>query len=114
MRKRFLSVTALLPEIYIVYRVSAILVLAAGLCSCGLAMQIEQQTRQAAALKELSVANDACSARFSESASDAVARAKCFNDADRIVLPVVPYPDLLNLRMAKRTELAERQAAGKI
>lgn len=57
---------------------------------------------------------ETCQTRFSKNASDAVARAKCFNNADALSLPISPIRDLINLRIAKRTELAERQAAGKI
>jgi hypothetical protein len=57
---------------------------------------------------------EVCQTRFSENASDAVARAKCINAADEILRPFDPYADLYNLRNAKRNELAERLAAGKI
>lgn len=55
-----------------------------------------------------------CRARFSESDKDAVARAKCFNEADEKYASTTRYPDLAYLLIAKRSELAERQAAGKI
>lgn len=56
----------------------------------------------------------ACQATFSESNKEAIARAKCFNEADAKYNSTTRYPDLINLVIAKRTELAERQAAGKI
>jgi len=68
----------------------------------------------AAAVQQHNEEVAACSAKFSESNQDAVARAKCFNEADRKFAPTTRYPDLVNLVIAKRSELAERQAAGKI
>ena len=59
-------------------------------------------------------AEAACVATFSESNKDAVARANCLNEADKKESSFVKYPDLLNLLIAKRSQLAERQAAGKI
>lgn len=98
-----------------------ILVIAIGLAGCGIAQQREQeaalQARRAAvaaAGQQHEAARETCLKTFSEKNSDAVARAKCFNTADEILKPFNRYPDLLNLRIAKRNELAERQAAGKI
>ena len=54
-----------------------------------------------------------CKAKFSESDAVAVARANCFNEADKKYAPSTAYPDLTYLMMAKRSELAERQQAGK-
>ena len=51
---------------------------------------------------------------FSEERKDAIARTKCFNDADQAYMPFSTAPDLVQLRMAKRSELAERVVAGKI
>ena len=58
-----------------------------------------------------------CQSKFSTSNADAIARANCLNDADKKYLAVYEgneYPDLQLLTMAKRSELAEKQAAGKI
>jgi len=97
-----------------VFRVLVILALAFGLAGCGLAMQREQQQKLAAANQQLKEASEACQASFSEERKDAIARAKCFNDADRAFMPFSTAPDLVNLRMAKRSEVAERMAQGKI
>lgn len=74
----------------------------------------QQQAMLAAAMQQHNEDVAACRAQFSESNHDAVARAKCFNQADEKFAPTARYPDLINLLMAKRSELAERQAAGKI
>jgi len=44
----------------------------------------------------------------------AIARAQCFNDADKVYCQIVRYPDLIDLRIAKRMEVAEGIASGKI
>jgi hypothetical protein len=44
----------------------------------------------------------------------AIARAQCFNDADKTYRQIASYPDLVDLRIAKRMEVAERIAYGKI
>lgn len=89
----------------------------------GCALQQEQQAQQAQRERQAMLAaaaqqhNEdfaACRARFSQSNKDAVARATCFNEADKKYAPTTRYPDLTALVIAKRTELAERQAAGKI
>lgn len=75
----------------------------------------QAQATLAAAVQQHGEDIATCRARFSESNKDAVARAKCFNEADAQYAPALTsYPDLVNLVIAKRTELAERQAAGKI
>jgi hypothetical protein len=45
---------------------------------------------------------------------DAVNRAKCFNDADTLLAPIARFPDLVEQRIAKRTELAQAMASGSI
>jgi hypothetical protein len=97
-----------------VLRVLVILALAFGLAGCGLAMQREQQEKLAAANHQLKEASEACQASFSEERKDAIARAKCFNDADKAFMPFSTAPDLVSLRIAKRSEVAERIAQGKI
>jgi len=96
------------------YRVFAYIVFALMLAGCGLSRQQEQQAARAAALEQLKAANATCQAAYSEEAKDAIARAKCFNAADQAYMPFSDAPDLLSLRIAKRSELAERMAAGKI
>src|SRR6202035_4788545 len=53
-------------------------------------------------------------ATFSESDKDVVARANCLNEAEAKYIPNMRYPDLGGLLTAKRSELAERRAAGQI
>jgi hypothetical protein len=101
-------------------RQPVILLIAFGLAGCVTAQQEQQaaaQARQAAidASNQQYAADVAlCKTLFSESDKDAVARAKCLADADQKSLPFRRYPDLVSLQTAKRTELAERRAAGKI
>lgn len=76
--------------------------------------QQQRQAMVAAAAQQRQAAIAECGQRFSESNKDAIARAKCLNAADAIMVPFETYPDLPSLVMAKRIELAEKQAAGKI
>lgn len=55
-----------------------------------------------------------CRTKFSESPSDALARAACFNDADMLFKNFARYPDLVDGRIAKRTELAKQIADAKM
>ena len=97
-------------------------VVVASLCGVGflLAACAEQQAQQqrqamvAAAFQEHREESAACITQFSESNKDAVARANCLNAADKKYAPTLAYPDLQYLLIAKRSELAEKQAAGKI
>jgi F0F1-type ATP synthase membrane subunit c/vacuolar-type H+-ATPase subunit K len=86
----------------------------AGCASGSSTAQAERQAMLAAALQQQKDEQQACTTAFSESDRDAIARAKCINAADEKFRPTTTYPDLVSLRMAKRAELAERQAAGKI
>jgi hypothetical protein len=102
-------------------RQPVILLIAFGLAGCGIAQRQEQQAAAQAWQATIDAANQQhaadnaqCYATFSESDKEAVARAKCLADADRKALPTRSHPDLSTLLTAKRTELAERQAAGKI
>lgn len=55
-----------------------------------------------------------CRAGFSELPKDAVNRASCFNEADTIFTQIARFPDLVEKRITKRTELAQAMASGKI
>jgi hypothetical protein len=88
--------------------------IASTVAGCGLAQQRQLQERQLAVQQNAKEIVEGCRARFSESAKDAIERAKCFNQADELLASVVPFPDLIHLRIAKRSELAEKQAAGKV
>jgi hypothetical protein len=97
--------------------VLTIAVASAGFLLSGCAAQEAQQQRQAmvvAATQQYQADQAACQATFSDSNKDAIARAKCLGEADNKYAPFTRYPDLQHLLTAKRSELAERQAAGKI
>ena len=97
-------------------RALAVLALTIGLAGCGFGAQREHQQLVAAGMQQWQEANLACGARYSEDVSNAMARARCLNSADENLKQAIlyPYPDLINLRMAKRIELAEKAEAGKI
>jgi hypothetical protein len=90
------------------------LIFAFSLAGCALTAQQERQAKISATTEEAKSDFAYCSVGFSEADHDAIARAKCLNAADEKLRTVVAYPDLINLRIAKRAELAERQSTGKI
>ena len=89
------------------------LVMAFALAGC-LATQHQQSERATEIKQAADAAYQACQSQYSELPKDAIARAKCINDAEATLKPVVNYPDLIDLKMAKRAELAEQMANGKI
>jgi hypothetical protein len=95
-------------------RILSFTLVAMSLAGCGLIAQREQQERIAAVQEQAKQMVEGCKARFSEDAKDAIARAKCFNEADALLKTVFRDTDLMDLRIAKRTELAEQQSRGKI
>src|SRR5262245_6862244 len=101
-----------MPKI-IAHRVLVPLILAGALSACGMVAERQRQAEYEAALQRYQTANDAC-AKFSEAREHAIARARCFNDADLAFMPFDQTPDLRHLLIARRTEIAERRAAGKI
>src|SRR5262249_11336489 len=56
---------------------------------------------------------DACAQKFLGQ-QNALARAQCVNDAMTVLLPVVPYPDLIRNLMAHRLAIVEQYQNGKI
>jgi hypothetical protein len=55
----------------------------------------------------------ACTQKF-QGQQNALMRAQCVNDAMNVLLPVVPYPDLLRTLMAYRLAVVEQYQSGKI
>ncbi len=96
------------------WRVIATGIIAVSLAGCGLAARQAQAERIAAVSQAVKAKMDACKTQYSELPKDAMARAQCFNDADTTFKQIANYPDLIDLRIAKRTEIAERIASGKI
>lgn len=92
-------------------RAGAIFLLAVALSACGLG---RQRAEREAAFAESRAASQACMARYPDTPKDAIAGAACLNEAEKIVRPYMPFPDLLDLRLAGRQEIAERYAAGRI
>jgi hypothetical protein len=86
-------------------RSALLLLLALSLGGCGLARRAELE-KQMVALKEQSqAATEACRAK---PLTSYVERAKCLNDAAQIARPTAPYPDLLDVLLAQRVEIASR------
>lgn len=95
-------------------RIAIAIVVAASLCGCGLAARQEAAEKFRAAQERHTAESQMCVQQFDDSAAVAIARAKCLNAADQTFAPFTPAADLISLRMAKRLELSERRAAGKI
>lgn len=97
-----------------VAKIALALLICCSVGACGLAARQERDQQLAIAVEQQRISVEACGKKFSESNKDAVAIARCKDDADKAYMPFARNPDLISLRMAKRMELAERQAAGKI
>jgi hypothetical protein len=96
------------------WRIIATCVIASVLAGCGLAARQAQAEKAAAITETVKAEVETCKAQYSELPKDAIARAKCFNAADTTFKQIASYPDLVDLRIAKRAEIAERVSAGKI
>jgi hypothetical protein len=96
------------------FRCFLLVMIAFSSAACGLVARQEHQARVKATIEEAKSDTAFCKIHFTEDNRDAIARAKCFNDADAKFATVVSFPDLINLRIAKRAELAEQQSAGKM
>jgi hypothetical protein len=105
----------------------SIVAIAFALIGCGLAghqqpaATVQHEAAAAAARQEAGrTAQETFKARAAECTRklpdqrNAVARAQCANDAMTVLLPVVPYPDLLKTLMAYRLAVIEQYQAGKI
>ena len=93
-----------------VIRVVVFIFIAVGMAGCGLVARQKEAERVAAINQQVKDAVASCQATYSELPKDAIVRARCFNDADKIHRQIATYPDLVDLRMAKRMEVAERIA----
>ena len=89
--------------------------LAALVAGCGIARQREL-VAQAAALREQSAAAmKECAEKFPPgNPRIAVARAECVNGAFAMLLPTLPYPDLLQVYMADHMAIAEDIQTGRM
>jgi hypothetical protein len=84
------------------------------LAGCGLSARQQEAERVAAITQQAKTMNEACGTTYTELPKDAIARAQCYNDADKVYRQIARYPDLIDLRIAKRMEVAERIASQKI
>lgn len=83
-------------------------------CSTTPQEEASTQTSPAVIVEKAQMAVAGCRAGFSELPRDAINRADCFNEADTMFTQIARFPDLVEQRMAKRTELAKAMASGKI
>lgn len=85
------------------------------LAGCGLARQHELQVRYEQLKADAYAAAQRCDETIpAGNPKTAVARAKCQTEAWAILRPTMPYPDLLDLLIAKRIAIAERVEKGQI
>jgi hypothetical protein len=93
----------------------AVVLVGVTLAGCGLTQQLELQARN----DKLSAQNKAAMQSCDEThppgnPKTVVARAKCQTEAMAILLPMVPYPDLLRSLIASRMVVAEEVQDGKL
>jgi hypothetical protein len=94
-------------------RVATMLFVAVMMAGCGMIARREAEERRVAIRTEAQAAIQVCREQYPEGAKP-MARARCFNSAEEIMRPLFPYPDLLDLRMATRTSLAEKEEHGQL
>jgi hypothetical protein len=93
----------------------SVAVLSIGITGCGLIRQQEIKERNAALKQQAEAASQQCDANLPPgNPKTAVARAKCQMDAYNIIRPVVAYPDLMDLFIARRMLVAEQVEKGQI
>lgn len=87
----------------------AVFCLAIALPGCGLARQHELRAKIADLQAQNAAAVADCDARIPKgNAATAVARSQCINDANMILRPIMPYPDLWDQLLATNLAIAER------
>ena len=100
------------------FRVALLALAAFALAACVTAQPQKGPPKQppspAELLEKAKAAVENCRKNYSEMPKDAVARAACFNDADSLFANFARFPDLVEGRIAKRTEIAKRLADGSI
>jgi hypothetical protein len=93
----------------------SIALLAMILCGCGIAERQAQDNRIKAAQEVFRARLAECNRNFpTAERSTAMTRAHCVNDAFAILLPIAPYPDLLQALMTYRLAVLEQFQNGKI
>ncbi len=89
--------------------------LAGLLAACGIAQQAERREALQKATAASSAAKADCERRFTPVRRGQVANwANCLNEAERLLLPFYPYPDLLELKFASRASLGAKLDRGQI
>jgi hypothetical protein len=92
-----------------------VLALSMLLFGCGIARQHELQARNEELKAQSVAAQQQCNQTYpAGNPKTAVARAKCQTEAFAILRPMMPYPDLMDLLIANRMEVAERVQSGKL
>jgi hypothetical protein len=85
------------------------------IAGCGLVRQRELQARNQELKAQAEAAAQRCETTVpAGNPKTAVARAKCQTEAWAILRPTMPYPDLLDLLIAKRLAIAEQVEKGQL
>jgi hypothetical protein len=90
-------------------RIFAFIATAILCANCALMAQREASERAAALQAQSTAAYNECQSKFApNNPRIAVARTNCINDSMRILRPIMPYPDLLELQLATNMSVAEK------
>lgn len=97
------------------YRTALVVVVAFNVAACGIARRREMEAKVEALKAQSNAAAQQCLATYPAGTPKiAVARMKCLNDALLILRPLEPFPDLLDLLVTSRAEIAEEYQDGKL
>lgn len=93
--------------------VTGVALLGIALGGCGIIQQRAMQERAASLQQQMSDAAQQCLTMYPVATPKvAVARATCLNGAEAIIRPIYRYPDLLDLKAATRSALADKVDRG--
>jgi hypothetical protein len=85
------------------------------LSGCGLVRQQEMKARAEALQAQSAAATQECEVKFPKgNPKAAMDRTRCMNNAQLILRPLAPYPDLMDLYLASNMAIAERLQKGQI
>jgi hypothetical protein len=99
----------------ILMRILLFVAIAVLVSDCGLMQQWELQAQTEQLNAKSQAASQKCDTTLpAGNPKTATARAKCQTDALKILRPVEPYPDLMDLFIASRISIAERVQNGQL
>jgi hypothetical protein len=96
-------------------RIAALIVMGLICTNCALIARREANERAAMLQTQSTAAFNECQSRFPpNNPKTTIARTTCINESMRILRPIMPYPDLLELQLATNMSIAEKVQNGQM